>query len=79
MPHYKNVTVEVTNTDNVALREYGKQKRDRSGLTTCYIQSVADMKFYIRIKPTMPWPEFEQQNNAIDDDEPEDEGTLRTN
>ena len=79
MPHYKNVIVEVTNTDNVALREYGKQKRDRSGLTTCYIQSVADMKFYIRIKPTVPWPDFVQEDVAIDDDEAEDEGTYRMN
>lgn len=49
MPTYREVTVEVTDTNGVPFKEYGFSKRDRQKRSYCYIQSETDKQFHIRI------------------------------
>ena len=47
MPTFRNLLVEVTDSNNIPLREYGVRKSDRAREISCYIQSDNDKPFRI--------------------------------
>ncbi|KAK5123676.1 hypothetical protein LTR85_002312 [Meristemomyces frigidus] len=61
MPTYRGVTVHVTDGHDNPLPVWGTQKRDRSHLTTCYIQSENNMAFRVSIKAELPFEDFERE------------------
>ena len=76
MPTYRDIDVHVTDAKGARLTEWRVRKRDRSRLSTCYIQSKTGMAFRTAIKPTvLPYPGF--VGEVVYDDgqaEGEDEG-----
>lgn len=65
MPVFRDIRVHVTDAENRPLKEWGVSTRDRSGLTTCYIQSETDKPFRISITPvTFPFPAVEEELRA---------------
>ena len=73
MPTYRDVSVQVTDSANTPLTEYGARKLERARLNTCYIQSKTDMPFRILIKPGESlFPAFEDEEE--DEDKESSEG-----
>ena len=69
MPFYRDLTVQVTDANDVPLTEYGVRKLDRARLSTCYIQSETDKAFRIRIVPGEYYFEHSSDSSS-------EEGTL---
>lgn len=71
MPHYRKISVEVTDKHNEELTKYGVTKHDRTKLCSCFIQSETDKQFRIRIQPHESLLRYDDPNFEEGDADPD--------
>jgi len=70
MPTFRDVTIHVTDKNNVPLVEWGVRQHNRSRQISCFIQSVTDMRFCVSLKPAkLPFPTWHDSSDEDDDDD----------
>ena len=75
MPTYRDLTVQVTDANDIPLTEYGVRKLDRAKLSTCYIQSETNKAFRIKIVPGDTYFDYSSDSSS---ENGEDEGILHS-
>lgn len=70
MPHFKGLTVHITDQHGEILQEWGIQHLRGQSKVSAYIQSSTDMPFQITIKPDIPFqhPDVPVPNEGSDMD-----------
>ena len=77
MPTFRDITVHVTDASNEPLTEHGIHKRERAGLSTCYVQSKTDMQFRILIKPGDKMFPYSQREEGSSSEEGSEDGEAK--